>query len=367
MEDWAVDTVCNILDKESENLKEYMKFPQEELSQERLLAIKWDDLSSNVKILSPVTWKLFHHTASTQQQEKRNRYKTLDAVSGTLTATLYGTHSFDKAVLVMISMASMSRSHHQCKLAKLLTIYFRSCGLSAKAFDTLHALGITMSQKWVYTGINALARQQQVMLLEDIKKYPWFGVHDNINVPFRAFPQRIGNQNHFDSGTAATILVLKNPYLIWGIDLLQEHNVRDIKVSSDVTCYFILFGVQYTFAASGPNVSWDYIGDTSASIPCQRKVKDHVEQSLNHFCRGKSHTSLSKEEDVTRLQASYRDSRIHQTIRGRKLDSKNKTKDYLARGTQEQVIVNVIGRWSENRVCERSSEEYWEPENAQEM
>jgi hypothetical protein len=89
MEDWAVDTVCGILDKESENLKEYMKFPQEELSQETLLVIKWDDLSSNVKILSPMTWKLFCHTASTQQQEKQNRYKTPDAVSGTLTATLY--------------------------------------------------------------------------------------------------------------------------------------------------------------------------------------------------------------------------------------------------------------------------------------
>ena len=106
----------------------------------------------------------------------------------------------------MISMALMSHSHHQCKLAKLLMIYFRSCGLSAKAFDTLHALGITMSQKWVYQGIDTLARQQQVLLLEDIKKYLWFGIHDNINIPFRAFQQRIGNQNHFDSGTAATMI-----------------------------------------------------------------------------------------------------------------------------------------------------------------
>ena len=223
MEDWALDTVCDVLDRESDTLKKYLKFPQEELSQETLLAIKWDDMISNVRILSPVTWRLFRHAASTQQQEKRNKYKTPEAVSGTLSATLYGAHFINKAVLVMISMASMSRSHHQCKLAKLLTIYFRSCGLSAKAFDTLHALGITMSQKWVYTGINALARQQQVMLLEDIKKYPWFGVHDNINVPFRAFQQRIGNQNHFDSGTAATILVLKSPLARWPDRDLRMH------------------------------------------------------------------------------------------------------------------------------------------------
>lgn len=80
-----------------------------------------------------------------------------------------------------------------------------------------------MSQKWVYTGINALTRQQQVLLLEDIKKYPWFGVHDNINIPFRAFQQRIENQNHFDSGTAATILVLKSPLARWPDRDLRMH------------------------------------------------------------------------------------------------------------------------------------------------
>src|SRR6266852_7863463 len=123
--------------------------------------------------------------------------------------------------------------------------------------------------------------------------------------------------------------------------------------------------MQYTFAASGPNVNWDYIGEISASIPCQRKVKDHVERTLNHFCRGKSHTSPGKEEDVAQLQASYRDSKIHQKIQGRKLDPKNKFEDYLTHGTQ-QTIVNVIGRWSENRVREQSSEDYWEPESTQE-
>ena len=46
-------------------------------------------------------------------------------------------------------------------------------------------------------------------------------------------------------------------------------------------------------------------------------------------------------------------------------DSRNKAKNYLAHGTQEQVIVQTIGRWSENRVREQSSEDYWEPEDVQ--
>ena len=104
------------------------------------------------------------------------------------------------------------------------------------------------------------------------------------------------------------------PNFFQPINLLQEHNVRDIKVSCTKSqCHmlpYLIFG-QHTFATSGSNVSWDYIGEILASIPCQRRVKDHVEQSLNHFCHGKSHTSSGKEEDVAQLQASYCNSRIH--------------------------------------------------------
>lgn len=114
-------------------------------------------------------------------------------------------------VLMLISMLTFSRSHSNSKLPKLLTVYFKSCGLAAKAFDTLHALGITMSQKWAYDGIERLSSRVRKALLEDIAKYPWFGTHDNINIPFRVYEQRLANQSHFDSGTAATIIVIKDP------------------------------------------------------------------------------------------------------------------------------------------------------------
>jgi hypothetical protein len=90
-------------------------------------------------------------------------------------------------------------------------MYFKSCGLAAKAFDTLHALGITMSQKWCYDGIEQLSARVRKALLEDIANYPWFGMHDNINIPFRVYEQRLANQSHFDSGTAATIFIIKDP------------------------------------------------------------------------------------------------------------------------------------------------------------
>lgn len=115
---------------------------------------------------------------------------------------------------MMIAMAAFSRSHHLCKIQKLLTIYFRSCGLASKAFDTLHALQITMSQKWSYSGIQLLSEKARKAMTEDIAEYPWFGIHDNVNIAFKVYEQRLKNQSHFDSGTAGTIVVIKDPACI---------------------------------------------------------------------------------------------------------------------------------------------------------
>lgn len=115
---------------------------------------------------------------------------------------------------MMIAMAAFSRSHHLCKLQKLMTIYFKSCGLATKALDTLHTLRITMSQKWSYNGIQALSERARKAMSEDIAKHPWFGMHDNVNIAFKVYEQRLSNQSHFDSGTAGTIIVIKDPACI---------------------------------------------------------------------------------------------------------------------------------------------------------
>jgi hypothetical protein len=110
----------------------------------------------------------------------------------------------------------------------------------------------------------------------------------------------------------------------------------------------------------GPYAEWEYIGKTSASIPCQLKVKDQVESKINHFCQGKSHTSSpGKEEDVARLQASYRNSGIHINRPGRKLDAKDKVPDSMAIGSENSKLLKTMEKWLANWVSEWSSEEDW--------
>jgi hypothetical protein len=115
---------------------------------------------------------------------------------------------------MMLAMAAFSRSHHLCKLQKLMTIYFKSCGLATKAIDTLHVLCITMSQKWSYNAIQTLSGRAHKAMAEDTTKHPWFGIHDNVNIAFKVYEQRLNNQSHFDSGTAGTIVVIKDPACI---------------------------------------------------------------------------------------------------------------------------------------------------------
>ena len=145
------------------------------------------------------------------------------------------------------------------------------------------------------------------------------------------------------------------------IDLLQEHNVRDIKVCTPPiqSQKTKSSAFQYTFAVTGPYAEWDYIGKISALIPCQRKVKDHVESDINHFERGKSHTAPDKEEDVARLQASYNLSQIHTKKVGRRLDKRDKAANFIALGSEGTRLKKTMERWLRNRISEWSSEEDW--------
>lgn len=78
------------------------------------------------------------------------------------------------------------------------------------AIDTMSSLGLTMSQKWAYKGIDTLAKRVNVELRHQIhdRNLLFYFSHDNVNIQFRVYEQRIDRQSHFDSGTATTIYLV---------------------------------------------------------------------------------------------------------------------------------------------------------------
>ena len=109
-------------------------------------------------------------------------------------------------------MLSFSRSQKVSRVPGLLSIYLKACGLSARAFDALHALGITMSHSWsvrAYAGISAKALQDLEKVIR-VLMLAWWLAYDNVNFAFQVGSQRRDNQSHFDSGTVGSILVKLN-------------------------------------------------------------------------------------------------------------------------------------------------------------
>src|ERR1700683_3935030 len=112
--------------------------------------------------------------------------------------------------MMVISMLSYTRSHHRNRFQKLFAIYLKFRGLSAKGFDTLHALALTMSHKWTGNAIGRILKRSMDEVVELMQYFPWLISHDNVQIPFRVFSQRLDNQGEFGNGTAATVYIKRN-------------------------------------------------------------------------------------------------------------------------------------------------------------
>lgn len=97
-----------------------------------------------------------------------------------------------------------------------MSIYLKFKGISAKGFDTLHALGLTMSHKWTCDTVERVSNKCLEEVQGMMDKVPAFISYDNMQVPFRVFSQRLDNKDEFGNGTAATV------YFNCGAKLLSD-------------------------------------------------------------------------------------------------------------------------------------------------
>lgn len=81
MTKFAINTVFEVVDTEMGALNTIFSSPQDELSEESLLEIKWKDMMADVGREAPTTWALLRHAAYTQKQVSRNTTKDPDSVS----------------------------------------------------------------------------------------------------------------------------------------------------------------------------------------------------------------------------------------------------------------------------------------------
>ncbi|KAH9916714.1 uncharacterized protein BXZ73DRAFT_53621 [Epithele typhae] len=190
---FAVDSTTSLLSQEITSLSSILSPPPDGLSKKNLTDINLRDIGEHVKSRdgAPHLWRLLESLASTPRQQRENKVKDPFQV-----------------VLMNIVMMSYSRSSHVSRVNRWWSVYLKLCGLSARAFDALHALGITMSHKWTANAFMKIANAAKAERMAAISDKPYFASHDNLNIPLRVFSQRLANKNHFINATAATIWVL---------------------------------------------------------------------------------------------------------------------------------------------------------------
>ncbi|KII93855.1 hypothetical protein PLICRDRAFT_102389 [Plicaturopsis crispa FD-325 SS-3] len=203
MEEFAASCVESMLQSEMAAVASPLKSPAgEDLTEETLTSISFSALGTEMKTRAPNLWRMLRGSAYSAAQAKRNTTKNPDKVSK------LKPHA--NIVLMIVAMLAYTRNHHHSRIQKMFAVYLKFRGLSAKAFDTLHALGVTMSHKWTSNAVATMSENAMNEVVSMIQKYPFFISHDNINIPFRVFSQRLDNKSEFGNGTAATVYVKRN-------------------------------------------------------------------------------------------------------------------------------------------------------------
>ncbi|KAF8878326.1 hypothetical protein BD779DRAFT_1447822 [Infundibulicybe gibba] len=211
LDTFAEKVVKHRVDHEMKSMASLFISPPNELSEKQLTGVHFDKLIDECQLGAPTMWNIFRHAAYTPRQDAHNTHKNPNMV-----------------VLSMISQCQYTRSHRRGRIAKLWAIYLKACGTSARAFDAIHTLGLTMSHKWTSNAYRTLSKHAMDALRQRIHEAPYIISHDNVNIPLRVFSQREHHQSHFMSGCAGTIWVLPGiaPLSSGSNRLLQEHRAN---------------------------------------------------------------------------------------------------------------------------------------------
>ncbi|KAJ7274776.1 hypothetical protein C8J57DRAFT_1177633 [Mycena rebaudengoi] len=325
LEKFANSCVSSCIEREIKLSAPLFLSPPKELSEEHLTSFDFNEFKSRVKRRNPTLWSLLRHSAYSALQESRNKEKDPEMV-----------------ILNIISQIQYTRSHRRARISKLWAIYLKACGLSARAFDALHLLGITMSHKWTANAYGQLSDSAMQDVRARIQKSPFSISHDNADFPLRVFSQRLHNQSHFVSGVAGTIWILpaRAALSLQANRLLQVH--RALACSEMFDFADVLYGdpaadarmeAQNThfvlrLLLDSPEFA-DYPGHGTAALdppPPVHKLQTGPENATHDFILGTESFEVASYDGVVRA--------MHQFFRQLHLD----TEDEQRKTALERVI-----------------------------
>jgi hypothetical protein len=94
-------------------------------------------------------------------------------------------------------------------LQGIFGLYFYSQGASKSLISVLQKAGICNSFDWIMEGLDHMTEAHLAKIQGIVKdrKQPFMVVYDNINMAFRRYNQRTTNQDSFENGATATVIL----------------------------------------------------------------------------------------------------------------------------------------------------------------
>ncbi|KAJ6448999.1 hypothetical protein C8R45DRAFT_849982 [Mycena sanguinolenta] len=211
MQTFALDCAVHVLELELELVADLFKSPTgPDVTEKELTGTSFPKMISEVKKCAPNLWRVLMQLARSPMQRLRSPKKNPAKVSFFLISYFAVDAMCVQIILVVIAIFEYTRSHHHGRLQKLFAIYFKFKGLSAKGFDTLHAIGLTMSNKWTGNAVGRISDAAMDEMKDLMDRFPWLLSYDNVRIAFKIFSQRIDKKSLVGNGTAATVYLKRS-------------------------------------------------------------------------------------------------------------------------------------------------------------
>ncbi|KAG0010826.1 hypothetical protein BGZ81_002531, partial [Podila clonocystis] len=113
------------------------------------------------------------------------------------------------AVPIIASIVLKSWNNRANLLQGVFGLYFYAQGASKSLVDVLQKAGVCNGFNWIMESLDHMseAHLAKVQAIVKEEKRPFMIVYDNINMAFRRYNQRMTNQDSFENGATATVIL----------------------------------------------------------------------------------------------------------------------------------------------------------------
>ena len=178
-----IRTVKQIINKEMDAVIEELREDSAEVSEQTVLGTVVDEVQGKLPVVAPVFYNIIETAAWSERQEEQNSHKdpTKASFIPEFCVVILFKRTFAQRVSCIICQVAFSRNQRANRVHRPISLYLKACGTAVKAFDTMSALGVTLSQKWALTAIETVAKNKMDDLANRVKSTNFHATHDNIN------------------------------------------------------------------------------------------------------------------------------------------------------------------------------------------